>query len=215
MTEEHANKVRWVYSSSTNEELAERYDQWAAQYEQDLDLDFGYAGPQRAADVFERFVPKDGRVLDAGVGTGLAGRFLHDRGYRHLVGIDLSKGMLDEAAKKDVYLELRQMVLGHTLDFKDGEFDAVVCVGTLTEGHAPASSLSELIRVTKMGGHVIFTLRPDIHRDAGFQERQEAYVVEGRWRLVEVTDEFQVLPKGEPEVMYQVWVYEVQQGAEV
>ena len=32
---------------------------------------------------------------------------------------------------------------------------------------------------------------------------------EGKWKLIEVSEEFQPLPKGEPEVNHQVWVYQV------
>ena len=32
---------------------------------------------------------------------------------------------------------------------------------------------------------------------------------DGKWKLVEASEEFQPLPKGEPEVMHRVWVYQV------
>ena len=135
------NKVQWIYSSRDNPELAERYDQWAKDYDSDLEQDFGWVGPQQAVEVFSKYVPKDARVLDAGAGTGLVGKSLHELGYRELVAMDLSQGMLDEAHKKGVYLELRRMVMGETLDFPTDHFDGVVSVGVLTVGHAPASSL--------------------------------------------------------------------------
>ena len=203
---EAQNKVQWVYSSKDNRELAERYDQWAKDYDRDLDRDFGYVGPERTAEVFARHVPKGDKVLDAGAGTGLVGGTLYKMGYRNLVGIDLSEGMLEEAREKNVYRELRQMVLGERLDFPTSSFDAVISVGVLTVGHAPASSLDELVRVTRPGGYVVFTLRPDIYENSGFREKQEA-LVETDWGLVEVSDELQVLPKGEPEVFHQIWVY--------
>ena len=59
------------------------------------------------------------------------------------------------------------------------------------------------------GGHIVFSLRTDTHRDNGFKEKQEALDAAGLWQLVEVTDTFQPLPKGEPEVLHQVWVYQV------
>ena len=37
---EGQNKVQWIYSSRSNEELAERYDQWAKDYDADLERDF-------------------------------------------------------------------------------------------------------------------------------------------------------------------------------
>ena len=205
------NRVQWVYSSRDNRELAERYDQWAKDYDTDLERDFGWHGPQRAAELFARRVPVEARILDAGAGTGLVGRALLELGYRDLVAIDLSEGMLEEARKSGVYTELHQMVMGEPLDFPTDSFDAVVSVGVLTIGHAPASSLDELVRITKPGGHVVFSLRTDVYLNSGFNEKQSALRIAGKWKLAEVTTTFQPLPKGEPEVLHRVWVYQVSQ----
>ena len=203
------NKVQWVYASRDNKELKERYDEWAKDYDSELAKDFGYRAPQVAAEFFVKYVSKDARILDAGAGTGLMGKVLADLGYRNLVAGDMSTGMLDEARKKNVYGEFYRIVLGEPLELESASFDAVVSVGVFTVGHAPASGFDELIRVTRPGGYVVFTLRPDVHEDLGFQERQTALEREGKWRLVEVSSEIQVLPIGEPEVFHQIWVYEV------
>ena len=34
---EEQNVIQWVYASKNEQELAERYDQWAKTYEEDLD----------------------------------------------------------------------------------------------------------------------------------------------------------------------------------
>ena len=53
------------------------------------------------------------------------------------------------------------MVMSEKLDFPSDSFDAVVTVGVLTVGHAPASSLDELVRITSPGGHIVCpSLRP-------------------------------------------------------
>ncbi|UCC16939.1 MAG: methyltransferase domain-containing protein, partial [Dehalococcoidales bacterium] len=98
---------------------------------------------------------------------------------------------------------------GEALDYATDSFDAVVRVGVMTVGHAPASSLDELIRVTKPGGYIVYSLRPDVYRDNGFKEKQDSLEAEGKWKLIEVSEEFQTLPKGEPDVYHQDWVYEV------
>ncbi len=201
------NRVQWIYSSRDNQELAERYDQWDKDYDADLERDFAWAGPQRAAEVLVRHLAEGARILDAGAGTGLVGQILYGLGYRDLVAMDLSLGMLEEARNKKVYREFHQMVMGEPLDFGSDTFDAVVSVGVLTVGHAPAGSLDELVRITRPGGFIAFSLRPDIYQDAGFKEKQQALEDQGSWKLTEVTDPFQPLPKGEPEVYHQVWVY--------
>ena len=206
---EAQNRVQWIYASRDNQELAERYDQWAKEYDTDLERDFAWVGPQRAAEVLSQYIAKGARILDAGAGTGLVGQILFGLGYRDMVAMDLSQGMLDEARSKDVYRELHQMVMGEPLDFGTDAFDAVISVGVLTVGHAPASSLDELVRITRPGGYIAFSLRPDVYDNACFKEKQQALEAEGLWKLVEVTDPFQPLPKGEPDVYHQVWVYQV------
>ena len=203
------NRVQWVYASANNSQLEERYDQWAEEYDDDLADDFGYVMPRMTAEIFERFVSKDAKVLDAGAGTGLVGVELSRLGYADIEAMDMSRGMLDVAGAKGVYGVLHQMVMGETLGFESDRFDATIGVGVLTLGHAPANSLDELARVTKPGGVVAFTLRPDVYEQNGFRERQEQLVSEGKWELAEVTEEFLGMPKGEPDVSFQVWVYRV------
>ncbi|MFC2065472.1 class I SAM-dependent DNA methyltransferase [Chloroflexota bacterium] len=206
---ERRNRVQWIYSSRDNEELGERYDKWAKDYDADLDEEFGWLGPQRAVEVFARYVPKEARILDAGAGTGLVGELLAKQDYNNLVAMDLSLGMLEEAKKKNAYREFHQMLMGEPMDYATDSFDAVISVGVLTIGHAPASSFDELIRITKPGGYIVFSLRPDVYRDSGFKEKQDNLEATGKWMLVEASEEFQALPIGEPEVYHQVWTYQV------
>jgi len=53
---ERQNKVPWVYSSRSNQELARRYDQWAQDYDADLKRDFEYRAPEVTAEFFTRYV---------------------------------------------------------------------------------------------------------------------------------------------------------------
>ncbi len=203
------NKVQWVYASENNQQLEDRYDEWAKDYDEDLESDFGYVIPRIAAETFERFVPKDARTLDAGAGTGLVGVELDRLGYADIEAMDLSSGMLEEARRKGVYSGFHQMVMGESLGFDTGNFDAAICVGVLTLGHAPASSLDELARVVKPGGFVAFTLRPDVYERNGFKEKQRQLESDGTWEFVHVTEEFLGMPKGEPDALFQVWIYRV------
>ena len=201
--------VRRVYAARDADELLARYKEWAADYDDDLERDFGYLLPQAAADAARRFVPPDAKVLDAGAGTGLVGAALHQLGYRHLDALDMSPAMLAVAAEKHVYGELFEMRLGEPLGFRDDRYDAAVAVGVLTLGHAPATALDELTRVVKPNGHVIFSLRDDVHAEQGFKEKQTALEADGQWRLVEQGNPFEGLPKGEPGVSFRIWVYRV------
>jgi len=142
---EKQNKIEWLFSSRSKEELAERYAQWAKDYDAELERDFAWRGPQRTAEFFIKYVPKEARILDAGAGTSLMGEILVKLGYDDLVAMDLSREMLEEARKKNVYREFHQMIMGEPLAFATDSFDAVVSTGVLTVGHAPASSFDELM----------------------------------------------------------------------
>ena len=206
--EESHRRVQWVYGSASNQELEERYDQWASEYDRDLDEVFAWNAPQTGATVLARLVASTASVLDAGAGTGLVGKCLADAGFSNLAAMDLSQGMLDEARSKNVYSSFHQMTLGETLGFETGQFDATISIGVFTLGHAPINSFDELVRVTKPGGYIVFSLRVDMVED-GYQEYFDKLASAGKWRLAEVSDPYQPLPKGEPEVFHQIWAYQV------
>jgi SAM-dependent methyltransferase len=205
----HDERLRWVYSSTTNAELEQRYDQWADLYDRDVAGDLGFVGPKVVADALAERVAKTGMVLDAGAGTGAVGAALADLGFLHLTAIDLSPAMLEIASAKGAYDMLQREVLGTTLGFEDDAFDATICVGTLTVGYAPPSSLDEFIRVTKTGGLIVFGMRPDHYETGGFKQKQDALESEGRWKLVSRSAPYQMMPTSEPELMYETWIYEI------
>ena len=205
--EESHRRVQWVSGSTSNQELEERYDQWASEYDQDLDEVFAWNAPQTGAGVLARLVAADSAVLDAGAGTGLAGKCLADAGFTNIAAMDLSQGMLEEARKKNVYNSFHQMTLGETLGFETGQFDAVISIGVFTLGHAPVDSFDELVRVTRPGGYVVFSLRVDMLEE-GYQDYFDKLTADGRWKLAEASDPYQPLPKGEPEVFHQIWAFQ-------
>ena len=156
-------KTDTATNAKSSEEVADIYDNWAEDYERRI-LSYGYSTPAVAAGFFGRYVkPENGMVLDAGAGSGLMGEVLAPLGYGELVGIDISREMLELARKKGVYKDLRQMELGGRLDFPDDAFVAVVSTGVFTAGHAPPESFDELIRATRSGGYMIFSVRTDVY----------------------------------------------------
>ena len=199
-----------VFNAEDNQEVAELYDASAEDYERRI-LGWGYSTHAVAAWFFGRYVkPEDGAaVLDAGVGTGLIGDILAPLGYRDLVGNDISTNMLELARKKGAYKDLHQMELGKQLDLPTDAFSAVVATGVFAAGHAPPESFDELIRVTRPGGHMIFSVRTDVYEEGGFKEKQEALEGEGRWQLLEMSEPFSQLRYEDPELKVRVFAYQV------
>jgi len=131
---DHKKTDAWiesVYKSPDRESLRATYDKWAATYDADM-VATGYVHyPVIIGLVCRHVLRKDAAILDAGVGTGAIGSLLNIMGYNNLSGIDMSEGMLERAAARKVYADLRKAVLGETLDFVDRSFDAIISLGRL------------------------------------------------------------------------------------
>ncbi|MDQ3833788.1 MAG: class I SAM-dependent methyltransferase [Actinomycetota bacterium] len=204
-----SDNLQNVYNAKSNQEAAELYDSWAQEYEQAVSS-WGYTTPAVSAGLFGRYVePKDGAVLDAGAGTGITGEILALLGYKEIAGIDVSQDMLELARTKGVYKELHQMELGSELNFPTDAFSAVVSTGVFAAGHAPPGSFEELIRVTRAGGHIVFSVRTDAYEEGGFKKEQEKLEGEGKWRLLEVSEAFSHLRFEDPELKVKVFAYQV------
>ena len=206
---ESRRRLAQAYSIQDERQLVEQYDAWASDYDADL-ASCGYRMPPVIAGLVVRRLPDlKAPILDAGSGTGILGEALHVLGYSEITAIDLSVGMLRVAAGKGIYRATRQMVLGEPLDFPDGCFAGVVAMGVLTVGHAPPSSLDEMVRITKPGGVIIFSMLHQDPVETRFRTKQEDLERRELWSLVEDTPYFQSLPYGEPEVSHKAYVYRV------
>ena len=86
--------------------VATLFDQNAAQFDDMLVEQLGYAVPMLVRERLEALAPGPyPRLLDLGCGTGLTGVSLNDW-CPHITGVDLSAGMLDEAYERGVYDDL-------------------------------------------------------------------------------------------------------------
>lgn len=204
--EDRKERLNWIYSAKGVQDLEQRYDLWAKEYDEDV-AGYGYKIPSVLAGFLGRYLKTDdGSILDAGAGTGIMGEIMSLLGYQNLVAIDLSKGMLAVAKQKGVYRELHRMVMGEHLDFPGDIFAGTVAVGVISVGHAPPESFDELIRCTRPGGYIIFSVRADAQ---GFKERQNTLEKNDKWNLVKATDPFISLPLGEPDIKHRIFVYRV------
>ena len=146
--------------TANQQELEELYKLWADNYEHDVVEVIGYVGHLITTELLIKYVDSSKvKILDAGCGTGLVGEILYKKNFRNIVGIDFSKPMLDQAIEKKVYQSLLKADLMQDLEFQDNTFDAIVCAGTFTCGHVGPRALFELVRVSKTGAYIVFTVR--------------------------------------------------------
>ncbi|SFT32252.1 Methyltransferase domain-containing protein [Actinopolyspora lacussalsi subsp. righensis] len=144
--------------------LSAYYGNWATTYEKDAG-NLGYVGPRVVADLFgelaTRYFPGQKEItgLDAGCGTGLAGPPLLERGVSALDGLDLSQGMVAQAAETGAYRILSSGVdlnLGLS-QFAEDVYDVTISCGVFIRGHLNPTAVDGLVRVTRPGGIILIT----------------------------------------------------------
>ncbi len=105
-----------------------------------------------------RFVQPSGdeRAVDVGTGTGALAFALAPH-VAEVVGVDYSPELLEEARKHSGKFPNVMFVEGDAtkLDILPGTFDLAGCARTLHHVHRPEYVVSELARVTRLGGHVL------------------------------------------------------------
>jgi len=211
MTGKERDPEAWkvVYEAKTPAELAAAYADWSNHYDSET-LGIGYTLPFLITSWLARHVQKGlGPVLDAGCGTGLSGPFVRALGYDDVEGLDLSPDMLALAKARGVYSKLTQAELGRKLPWPDGHFAAFFSTGVFTEGHAPASGLDELVRITGSGGHAIVTVRDILLERLGFNEKFAELERTGRWVPVEESTPFRAFVLAEPDTLIKAFVFRV------
>jgi ubiquinone/menaquinone biosynthesis C-methylase UbiE len=108
-----------------------------------------------------------GLVLELGVGSGL-NLSLYDPAVSRVAGLDPSPELLRLAKKRACQVRVPVSLvraLAEGIPFADATFDAIVITWTLCSIPNPAAALTEMRRVLKPGGRLVFVehgLSPEI-----------------------------------------------------
>ena len=140
------------------------HEKWQSVYRVDS---FQKALDKKILDRFIRYlnVPRNGKVLDAGCGTGEHTLNLARCGFQ-CIGVDVSEYVLQRAMKQASENSLTSQVsfvqaaLGD-LPFPDAHFDAMHCRGVLMHIPCWREALQQICRVLKMGGRLIISENND------------------------------------------------------
>jgi predicted TPR repeat methyltransferase len=187
----------WLHQGTSDPgAVADRYDDWAQSYDDDL-ASWSYQAPAVVAEIVIGRLPDAGSVLDVGCGTGLVGRALRARGFAgRMVGLDISHASLDIARQGGAYASLERADLQQRLTFDDDSVDAVVCVGVMTYLPEVEAVWRELARVARPRGLVVATQREDLWHTRSCQSVVDRLQDDGVWTDLEITGPAPYLPQG-------------------
>ena len=134
-----------------NASIIKSYNRWAPGYDV---LFSGIVQNGRKLAVERMNCRPDENVLEVGVGTGLSLQF-YPRDT-HVVGIDLTRSMLDKAEERVQRQGLKNIELiemdAQAMTFEDGQFDRVVAMYVASVVPDPKQMVAEMKRVCRRGG---------------------------------------------------------------
>ncbi len=132
----------------------ELYDKTAHRYDLRQSNPWTELARKRELELLDKFAA--GRILDVGCGNGFHLAYLSNKKQSGLFGIDVSFGMLKEAAK-NLSLGLTCSSAEH-LPFPDGRFDTALCMLMVLNMCDCGAALREIARVLRKGGRAIFSV---------------------------------------------------------
>lgn len=134
------------------------FDGYASDFDTSLVDQLEYDTPRVIANMVSKSLAAEGlgNVLDLGCGTGLVGKEI-EQFCSHLVGIDLSNSMLDQARRKEVYDELIYTDIVEFLSTEELNFDYFISADVFNY----VGDLTEVFRLIKSrnrsGGKLVFS----------------------------------------------------------
>lgn len=139
------------------------FDSFASHFDQSL-AKLEYRAPGLIADALTRAIGEPGGArigLDAGCGTGLLGPLVAPH-FARLDGADLSAKMLEKAAPRAVYTELRHAELTADMLAHPAGYDVILSADTLCYFGALEAVLAAAFASLKPGGVLIFSLEREM-----------------------------------------------------
>lgn len=135
--------------------IMRRYDQSARVY----DIQYFDEQETKIRTIMQNLrMPRGIRILDAGCGTGLLFRNVVNKAD-FAVGIDISRGLIQEARKKTQHYRNVALVLADTdnMPLLDESFDIILAVTLMQNLPAPTATLTEFKRVAKETASIVVT----------------------------------------------------------
>ena len=135
------------------------YRELASQYDAEVKA-YGSYGHEVLFGMSYEFVNAAEKLLDIGIGTGLAAKHFAETGLT-VYGLDTSPDMLAACRAKAFAAELKQCDISREpIPYSDQTFDHVICCGVFHFLSDLSGVFSEVKRVIRPGGIFAFTIAP-------------------------------------------------------
>jgi predicted TPR repeat methyltransferase len=161
--------------SATRADYVENlFDAYSSNFDNDLAEKLEYEVPRVARDIIEKIFGKNIRfqeMADLGCGTGLSGIAFRDC-VDNIVGIDLSRKMLDKAAEKGVYDALLQGEITEVLHKLEQRFDFILATDVVVYFQG-LDVLFSLIKEKAANG-ALFVFSTEWHPGNGFEVNEKS-----------------------------------------
>lgn len=142
------------------------------------------------ADRFCRLVPASAAILDLGCGYGRTWADLRGLGYEHIIGVDISRKMIEQGHRLHPEADLR-LWDGIELPFPAAAFDAALLFAVLTcvpSDDGQRTLVSEVARGLRPGGVLYvsdYPLQQDVRNRERYARFEGVYDTFGVFRLAE------------------------------
>ena len=146
-----------AYGLKTQEDINNLYDDWAETYDIEV-KENGYVSPTRTALALKSVLSFEALIYDVGCGTGLSGVALKEIGFSNIHGSEINPNMLKKAQQTGAYQSLRLGDITNPFPDRVGLYDAIVAVGVIGAGAAPARLMREALNALLPGGLLAFSL---------------------------------------------------------
>ena len=176
--------LKHAYSLENAKATEAFYRDWAKSYDEDI-MENGYETPRRCAKILAQYADDlNAPLLDIGCGTGLSGMAFAAEGFTNQYGNDLSKDMITIAKNRDIYNDIQLVDLNNPLDFDKGHYRYIAAVGVIAVGHAPASTITDVIGKLDKGGLFVFSLNDPTLEEGSYEPVIDMAISAGQVELL-------------------------------
>ncbi len=147
-------------------------------------------------------LPENARILDAGCGYGFISMILAKKGY-HMTALDKDEERIKTAKIITEYNNCKVNYINgdiYHLLFKNGYFDLIICFEVLEHLANDKKAVSELFRVTKKNGYLVFSLpypvKNEVQNHYLFHKREGYTIDDFRKILPNKNSKLKVCPYG-------------------